>query len=68
MREMSSRSMKFPVAPQSIMAVVSTIWLPTESLMGIQIVLSLGRAISTWFTSWEDDVETSSQIKNPLGH
>ena len=58
--------MKFPVAPQSIIAVVSMIWLPTESLMGIGTVLSLGKALSTWFSSWEDDVETSSQIKNPL--
>ena len=66
-REMSSRSMKFPVVLQSIMAVVSMIWLPTESLIGIQIVLSLGRAISTWSTSWEDNVKTSSQIKNAPG-
>ena len=52
--------MKFLVAPQSMMAVVSTIWLPTESLMGMRIVLSLGSTTSTWFTSWEDDVETPS--------
>ena len=57
MREMSSRSMKFPVAPQSMMVVVLTIWLPTESLTGMRMVLSLGRATSTWLTSWEDNVE-----------
>ena len=67
MREMSSRSMKFPVAPQSIMVVVLTIWLPTKSLIGMHIVLSLGKATSTWFTSWEDDVKTSSQVKNSPG-
>ena len=30
----SPRSMKFPVAPESTRAVVSTVWVPTSSLMG----------------------------------
>ena len=60
MREMSSRSMKFPVALQSMMPVVSTIWLPMENLKGMHIILSLGRATSTWFIPWEDDIKMPS--------
>ena len=58
-------SMKFPVAPQSMRAVVSTICVPVSSLTGRRMVRSFGRATSTWDKSWEDDVETNSQIKNP---
>ena len=52
--------MKFPVAPQSTRAVVSTICVPLDSLMGICMVLSLGRAVITWFTIWEEYVDGSS--------
>ena len=58
-------SMKFPVAPQSMRAVVSTICVPVTSLTGRRIVRSLGRATSIWDKSWEDNVEASSRIKNP---
>ena len=56
--------MKFPVAPQSMMAVVSMIWLFTEIFTGMRKVLSFGRAVNTRLT-WEDDIETSSRVKNP---
>ena len=59
-------SMKFPVALQSMRAVVSTICVPVASLIGRRMVCSFGRATSTWDKSWEDDVEMTSQIKNPL--
>ena len=52
--------MKFPVAPQSMRAVVSTICVPVTSLIGRQMVHSFGRATSTWDTSWEEDVEATS--------
>ena len=58
-------SMKFPVALQSMRAVVSTICVLVASLIGRQTVHSFGRATSTWDKSWEDDVEMTSQIKNP---
>ena len=58
-------SMKFPVAPQSMRAVVLMICVSVTSLTGRQMVRSLGRATSTWDKSWEDDVEANSQIKNP---
>ena len=41
-RATSSGSMKLPVAPQSMMAVVSMIWLFTEIFTGIRKVLSFG--------------------------
>ena len=58
-------SMKFPVAPQSIRAVVSTICVPVANLIGRRIVRSFGNATSTWDRSWEEDVEATSRIKNP---
>ena len=58
-------SMKFPVAPQSMRAVVSTICVPVSSLTGRRMVRSFGKATSTWDKSWEDDVEATSLIKNP---
>ena len=53
-------SMKFPVAPQSTRVVVSTICVPLDSLMGIRMVLSIGRAVITWFTIWEEYIDSSS--------
>ena len=43
----SPRSMKFPVAPESTRAEVSTIWVPTSSLIGKRRVRSLEGATST---------------------
>ena len=57
--------MKFPVAPQLMRAVVSTICVPVASLMGRRMVHSFGRATSTWDKLWEGDVEATSLIKNP---
>ena len=57
--------MKFPVVLQSMRVVVLTICVPVANLMGRQMVRSFGMATSTWDKSWEDDVETTSQIKNP---
>ena len=52
--------MKFPVAPQSTRAVVLTICVPLDSLMGIHMVLSFGRAVITWFTVREEYIDSSS--------
>ena len=57
--------MKFPVAPQSMRAVVTTICVPVTSLIGRRMVRSFGRATSTWDKLWEDNIKTTSQIKNP---
>ena len=57
--------MKFPVALQSMRVVVSTICVPVANLIGRQIVRSFGKATNTWDKSWEEDVEATSQIKNP---
>ena len=38
---------------------------PTSMMMGIHMVLSFGRAVITWFTIWEEYVNSSSQAKNP---
>ena len=61
-----SMSMKFPVAPQLMRAVVSTICVPVASMIGRRMVHSFGKATSTWDKSWEEDVEATSNIKNPL--
>ena len=55
--------MKFPVAPQSMIAVVSMIWWFTDIFTGMRKVLSFGKAVNTWLI-WEDDIETSSLLKN----
>ena len=64
-RQRRPTSIKFPVAPQLMRAVVSTICVPLDSLMGIHMVLSLGRAVITWFTIWEEYVKGSFRAKNP---
>ena len=64
-RQRRPTSIKFPVAPQSTRVVVSMICVPLDSLMGMRKVLSLGRAVITWFTIWEEYVDGSSQAKNP---
>ena len=55
-----SMSMKFPVAPQSIRAVVLTICIPVASLMGRQMAHLFDKATSTWDKSWEGDVVATS--------
>ena len=57
--------MKFPVAPQLTRAVISTICVLLDSLMGIHMVLSFGRAVITQFTVREEYINSSSYIKNP---
>ena len=52
--------MKFPVAPQSMRAVVSTICVPVASLIGRRIVCSFGKATNTWDRSWEEDIKVTS--------
>ena len=64
-RQRRPTSIKFLVAPQSTRAVVLMICVPLDSLMGICKVLSLGRAVITWFTIWEEYVNSSSRAKNP---
>ena len=65
-RERKWTSMKFPVAPESMSAVVSMILLFPCSEMGKFIDLLLGMATSTQLIEWEDDVEATSLFKNPL--
>ena len=64
-RQRRPTSIKFLVAPQLTRAVVLTICVPLDSLMGMHKVLSLGRAVITWFTIWEEYINGSSQAKNP---
>ena len=64
-RDSSPRLMKFPVAPESTRAVVSTVWIPTSSLIGKRRVHSLGEATSTWGIVGEGNVEMASPFKNP---
>ena len=64
-RQRRPTSIKFPVAPQLTRVVVLMICIPLDSLMGICMVLSLGRAVITWFTIWEEYINGSSQAKNP---
>ena len=65
MRERSPRSIKFPVAPESIRAGVLMICLPRSNLTGKQRVLSLSEATSTCDRDWEGNVEVTSHFKNP---
>ena len=53
-------SIKFPVVPQSMRAVVLMICVPVANLIGRQIVRSFGKATNTWDKSWEGDVEVTS--------
>ena len=58
--------MKFPVAPESMSVVVSTVLLFPCNEMGKLIDLLLGSATSTRLIEWEEDVEVTSLVKNPL--
>ena len=64
-RQRRLTSIKFLVAPQLTRVVVSTICVPFDSLMGIRMVLSLGRAVITWLTIWEEYVNGSFRANNP---
>ena len=64
-RERSPRSMKLPITPESMRAVVSTICFPTSSFIGKRRVRSLSGATSTWARFWEGNIEVSSLFKNP---
>ena len=65
MSDRSPRSIKFPVAPESIRAVVSTVCFPMSNLTGKRRVLSLSGATNTWDRDWEGNVEVASHFKNP---
>ena len=58
--------MKFPVAPESMSAVVSTVLLFPCSKIGKFIDLLLGSATSTQSIKWEEDIKATSLVKNPL--
>ena len=64
-RQRRPTSMKFLNAPRSMRAVVLMVCVPLDSLMGICMVLSFGRAVITWFTTREEYVNSSFQAKNP---
>ena len=64
-RERRRTSMKFPVAPESMNVVVSTVLLFPCSEMGKLIDLLLGSATSTQLIEWEEDVRATSLFKNP---
>ena len=53
-------SMKFPVVPQLMRAMVLMICGPVASLIGRRMVHSFGRATSTWDKSWEEDIKATS--------
>ena len=61
----SWRSIKFPVAPESMSAEVSTVLFFPCSVIGKVIDLLLGVATSTQSRVREGDVEASSPFKNP---
>ena len=58
--------MKFPVAPESMSMVVLTVLLFPCSKMGKLIDLLLGSATSIQLIGWEEDIEVTSLVKNPL--
>ena len=59
-------SMKFPVAPESMRAVVSTVCLIPCREIGRRRVLFPCGATSTWFDAREEDVVATSRFKNPM--
>ena len=58
--------MKFPVTPESMSAVVSMVLFFPCSEMEKLIDLLLGSATSIRVTKWEEDIEATSLVKNPL--
>ena len=59
-------SMKFPVAPESMRAVVLTVCLISCREIGRQKVLFSYDATSTWFDAREEDVVAAPLFKNPM--
>ena len=57
--------MKFLVALESITAVVSTVSVPTSSLIGKRRIRLFGEATSIWKVVGEGNVEMASPFKNP---
>ena len=57
-------SMKFPIALESMSAVVLMILFFPCSKIGKLMVLLLDNTTSTQFTEWEEDIETTSLLKN----
>ena len=64
--ERSRRSMKFPVAPESMSAEVSMVLFIPCSEIGKVIDLLLGSATSTRSRVREGDVKAPSLFKNPM--
>ena len=60
------RSIKFPMAPELIRAVVSTVCFSPCSTIGRCIVLLFRGATSTLSILREEDVEAASLLKNPV--
>ena len=58
--------MKFPVAPESMRAVVLMVCLIPCREIGRQRVLFSHDATSTWFDAREEDVMAASLFKNPM--
>ena len=59
-------SMKFPVAPESMRAVVSTVCLiPCREIRRRRVLFSCD-ATSTWFNAKEGDIVAASLFKNPV--
>ena len=52
--------MKFPVAPQLMIAVMLMIFGPMISFTGMHMVLLLGSATSTQARTWEEGIKISS--------
>ena len=65
-RERRWTSIKFPVTLESMSMVVSMVLLFPCSEMGKLIDLLLGSATSIQLIKWEEDVEATSLVKNPL--
>ena len=59
-------SIKFPVAPESMRAVVSTVCFSPCSMIGRRIVLLFHGATSTLSMLREEDVKAASLLKNPV--
>ena len=65
-RDRRQMTMKFPVTPESMSAVVSTILFFPCSEMGKLRDLLLESATSTRLIDQEEDIKTTSLVKNPL--
>ena len=59
-------SIKFPMAPKLMRAVVSTVCFSPCSTIGRRIVLLFRGATSTLSMLREEDIEVASLLKNPV--